>query len=54
MALLGDDDIFDDIPVDHRSCRLLGPTALVSHSQVVVVPVTRSYHVAMFVRSSKG
>lgn len=30
MSMFGDDDIFDDIPVDHRSCRLLGPTALVS------------------------
>ncbi|KAI0701187.1 vacuolar membrane protein-domain-containing protein [Cytidiella melzeri] len=29
MPMLGNDDIFDDIPVDHRSCRLLGPTALV-------------------------
>ncbi|KAI0089198.1 vacuolar membrane protein-domain-containing protein [Irpex rosettiformis] len=29
MDLLGEDDIFDDIPVDHHSCRLLGPTALI-------------------------
>lgn len=30
MTLLGDDGIFDDLPeVDKRSCRLLGPTALV-------------------------
>lgn len=34
MSMFGDDDIFDDIPVDHRSCRLLGPTALVSRFRV--------------------
>lgn len=31
MPLLDDDELFDDLPVDHHSCRLLGPTALVCH-----------------------
>ncbi|EKM59764.1 uncharacterized protein PHACADRAFT_170370 [Phanerochaete carnosa HHB-10118-sp] len=29
MSLIGDDDFFDELPVDQRSCRLLGPTALI-------------------------
>ncbi|KAI0340748.1 hypothetical protein BDW22DRAFT_1359556 [Trametopsis cervina] len=29
MPMFGEDDIFDDIPVDHRGCKLLGPTALI-------------------------
>ncbi|KIP08330.1 hypothetical protein PHLGIDRAFT_69509, partial [Phlebiopsis gigantea 11061_1 CR5-6] len=29
MPFLGEEDIFDELPVDQRSCRLLGPTALI-------------------------
>jgi hypothetical protein len=35
MSMFADDDIFDEIPVDHHSCKLLGPTALVSFMRLL-------------------